>query len=54
MAILGALYEVSRKECIQSIDRLSGVFQMKKHLSNLISSYSHGMKQKLALMALAL
>ncbi|EGD46609.1 ABC transporter related protein [Ruminiclostridium papyrosolvens DSM 2782] len=45
------IYEVSRKERIQSIDRLSGVFQMKKHLSNLVSSYSYGMKQKLALMA---
>lgn len=45
------VYEVTNNERMQSIDKLSCVFQMQKYLSSLISSYSHGMKQKLALIA---
>ena len=45
------VYEVSQKERIQSISKLSQVFQMQTHLNSLISSYSHGIKQKLVLMA---
>lgn len=45
------IYEISYKERRQSIERLSYEFQMEKYLSSLISSYSHGMKQKLALIA---
>lgn len=45
------IYEIPYKERKKSIERLSYEFQMEKHLKGLISSYSHGMKQKLALIA---
>lgn len=45
------VYEISQIERMQSISKLSDVFQMQAYLNRLISSYSHGMKQKLALMA---
>ncbi len=45
------IYEIPYKERRQSIERLSCEFQMDKYLNSLISSYSHGMKQKLALIA---
>lgn len=45
------IYEVPTKERKHSIERLTYVFQMEQHLNSLISSYSHGMKQKLALIA---
>ena len=45
------IYETPYKERKKSIERLSCEFQMEKHLKALISSYSHGMKQKLALIA---
>lgn len=45
------IYETPYKERRQSIERLSCEFQMDKYLNSLISSYSHGMKQKLALIA---
>lgn len=35
----------------QNFEKLALAFQMGPHLNNLISSYSHGMKQKLALIA---
>lgn len=45
------IYRVPLKERKQEIERLAAAFQMEHHLNSLISSYSHGMKQKLALMA---
>ena len=45
------IYETPYTERRQSIERLSCEFQMEKYLNSLISSYSHGMKQKLALIA---
>lgn len=47
----GDVYGVSREDKMALIDRYSGIFEMKDHLGNLISSYSHGMKQKLALIS---
>ena len=43
------IYRVPLKERKQEIERLAAAFQMEHHLNSLISSYSHGMKQKLAL-----
>ncbi len=45
------IYEVSSQNRMQSIQRLSHAFHMEEHLKHLISSYSHGIKQKLALIA---
>ena len=45
------IYETPYKERKKTIERLSCEFQMEKHLKSLISSYSHGMKQRLALIA---
>lgn len=43
--------EVPSKMRKQNFEKLASAFQMGPHLNNLISSYSHGMKQKLALIA---
>lgn len=45
------IYEVPSKMRKQNFEKLASAFQMGPHLNNLISSYSHGMKQKLALIA---
>ena len=45
------IYEVTSKNRKQNFERLASAFQMEPYLNNLISSYSHGMKQKLALIA---
>lgn len=45
------IYEVPEKKREELIDKLSYVFEMKDCLNSLISSYSHGMKQKIALIA---
>ena len=45
------IYETPYRNRRQFIERLSCEFQMEKYLNKLISSYSHGMKQKLALIA---
>lgn len=45
------IYEVPSKMRKQNFEKLALAFQMGPHLNNLISSYSHGMKQKLALIA---
>lgn len=47
----GDVYGVSKEEKLAGIEKYAGIFEMKDHLGNLISSYSHGMKQKLALIA---
>ena len=43
------IYEVPSKMRKQNFEKLASAFQMGPHLNNLISSYSHGMKQKLAI-----
>ena len=45
------IYEVTSKNRKQNFERLASAFQMEPYLHNLISSYSHRMKQKLALIA---
>lgn len=45
------IYEVPLERRKQNFERLSLAFQMEPFLNHLISSYSHGMKQKLALIA---
>ena len=41
------IYEVSNEERYNSINELSRVFEIKDALASSVSSYSHGMKQKL-------
>ena len=48
------IYEVPSKMRKQNFEKLASAFQVGPHLNNLISSYSHGMKQKLALLLTAL
>jgi len=45
------LYEVSEGERKNLIYKYSELFEMAEHLDNVISSYSHGMKQRTALIA---
>lgn len=45
------IYEIPSQKRKQKFERLTSAFQMEPYLNNLISSYSHGMKQKLALIA---
>lgn len=47
----GDVYGVSKEEKAALIEKYAGVFEMRENLGNLISSYSHGMKQKLALIS---
>jgi ABC-2 type transport system ATP-binding protein len=43
------IYEVSSGERYKTINELSEIFELKDALSSTVSSYSHGMKQKLVL-----
>ena len=45
------IYEVPSKMRKQNFEKLASAFQMGPHLNNLISSYSHGMKQKIAVIS---
>jgi len=45
------VYGVGRDERQQSIAKYAGIFELTSALGDLISSYSHGMKQKVALIA---
>lgn len=45
------LYEVPQENRNAKIKELSDAFAITEHLGNLISSYSHGMRQKVALIA---
>ena len=45
------IYEVPSKMRKQNFEKLASAFQVGPHLNNLISSYSHGMKQKLAIIS---
>ncbi len=50
LSMIADLYQVKDKRQ-ERIDRLAADFEMKENLGALIGSYSHGMKQKLALMS---
>ena len=45
------VYDVSQKQRISVIKNLSEIFELKDVLNNKIQSYSHGMKQKLAIIS---
>ena len=45
------MYEVSTKERLENIEKYSKLFEIDDNLNDLISSFSHGMKQKIAIIA---
>ena len=45
------IYEIEKSERLENIKKYTEVFGLKKNLGDMISSYSHGMKQKLALIS---
>ncbi|MDD3218919.1 MAG: ABC transporter ATP-binding protein [Lachnospiraceae bacterium] len=45
------IYQVSKEQRDRDIKKFADAFEMTSHLGDLISSYSHGMKQKLALIS---
>ena len=47
----GDVFKVSQREREKAIDKYASVFEIKDSLANPISSYSHGMRQKLAIIA---
>ncbi|UQZ32669.1 ABC transporter ATP-binding protein [Paenibacillus sp. PK3_47] len=48
---IGDLFGVTKGDREQLIQKYSGAFQLTPHLGDMISAYSHGMKQKLAIIA---
>lgn len=48
---IGDIYRVSKKERESAIARYANEFEMLNSLGDLVGSYSHGMKQKLALIS---
>lgn len=48
---IGDLYSVSKANREARIQKYSDAFQITPHLGDMISSYSHGMKQKLAIIS---
>lgn len=48
---IGDVFKVSQLEREKAIDKYASVFEIKDSLANPISSYSHGMRQKLAIIA---
>ncbi|WP_342562143.1 ABC transporter ATP-binding protein [Paenibacillus sp. FSL R7-0345] len=51
LSFIGDLFNVSRKDRELLIAKYGGAFQLTPHLGDLISGYSHGMKQKLAIIS---
>lgn len=49
--LISDLYKVSKEQRKESINKYSIEFELTSELNNLISSYSHGMKQKLVIIA---
>src|SRR6266581_8222215 len=49
LAFMGGLYEVPRALSRQRADRLLGLFELAEKADDLVETYSHGMRQKLAL-----
>ena len=48
---IGDVFNVANEERVERIDKYAGVFELTDSLANPISSYSHGMRQKLAIIA---
>lgn len=48
---IGDMYEISEAEREADIQKYADAFEITKNLGDLISSYSHGMKQKLAIIS---
>ena len=48
---IGDVFNVANEERVKRIDKYAGIFELKDSLANPISSYSHGMRQKLAIIA---
>ncbi|MEG0456991.1 MAG: ABC transporter ATP-binding protein [Oscillospiraceae bacterium] len=48
---IGDVFSVNKAERGKDIEKYSEMFELTKNLGDLISSYSHGMKQKLALIS---
>jgi ABC-2 type transport system ATP-binding protein len=48
---IGDIYQVGKAERKQLIEEYSGAFELTQNLGDTISSYSHGMKQKLAIIS---
>jgi len=48
---IGDIFRVGKTEREEAIEKYAGLFELTGNLGDLISSYSHGMKQKLALIS---
>ena len=48
---IGDVFKVSRQDRVNVIDKYAHTFEIEDSLANPISSYSHGMRQKLAIIA---
>lgn len=48
---IGDIYSISKKEREELIKKYGDAFELTQNLGDLLSSYSHGMKQKLALIS---
>lgn len=48
---IGDIYSISKKEREELIKKYSDAFEITQNLGDLLSSYSHGMKQKLAIIS---
>ncbi len=48
---IGDIYSISQKEREELIRKYGDAFELTKNLGDLLSSYSHGMKQKLAIIS---
>ena len=51
---IGDVYEISAKDRLERVKRLSEKFNIQEHLKDRIQSYSHGMKQKLLIISVLL
>jgi ABC-2 type transport system ATP-binding protein len=51
LSFIADVFSMSQAERISAIDALADAFEMKDGLRETVSSYSHGMKQKLSLMS---
>ena len=48
---IGDVFNVANEERVKRIDKYAGIFELTDSLANPISSYSHGMRQKRAIIA---
>lgn len=48
---VGDVYNIDKKERLEEIKKYADIFELTSSLGDIISSYSHGMKQKLALIS---